>query len=77
MAPNVLFFLFSVTRSATSVEDPPSFHERGEEGEFGKEYWIRRAGEVCVCVCVCVRTTMCACVFVYVGVHVCVSMCMC
>lgn len=39
-----------MTRSATSVEDPPTFHGRGEEGEFGKEYWIRRAGEVRLCV---------------------------
>ena len=60
-----------MTRSATSVEDPPSFHERGEEGEFGKEYWIRRAGEVCVCVCVCVCAQPC------VRACLCMLVCMC
>ena len=44
---------YYIIRSSASVEDPPTFQGRGEEGEHGKEYWIRRATEVCVCVCVC------------------------
>lgn len=43
---------FCCRRSPTGVEGPPRFGEK-DGATLDKEYWVRRAGEVCVPVCVC------------------------
>ncbi len=48
-----------------------------EAAALGKDFWVKRAGEVCVCVCVCFYFCVCVCVCASISVCVCVCVCAC